>query len=382
MPVGMKWSRPVVSLCVAILSERALAAELHVPRDFATIQGAIDAASAADVVVVSPGTYQETIDLLGKYIQLRSTSGPFATIISAAGLNATAVRCGSVNGPEQSIDGFTITGGVADTEFFGGGGMLIDAGTPTILNCRFIANRAHGSVLDGLGGGLTALTSFPTVINCEFIGNHADQEGGAVAAVRGVLTLINCTIVSNDALELGGATAWDADIYLYNCIVRNNWPDQLQTTCCVTFPFYCNIEDGPAGNGNIDLDAKFVRAASAGADKEWGTVDDDWGDLRLRHDSPCIDTGSDALVPADIAEEIAGLLRFADGNGDDATIVDMGAHERPKPGDANGDGSVNVADLLLIIDLWGACGGSCLADFNDDGQVGVGDLLMAIAQWG
>ena len=50
------------------------------------------------------------------------------------------------------------------------------------------------------------------------------------------------------------------------------------------------------------------------------------------------------------------------------------------PGDVNGDGMVNVTDLLAIMDVWGSCDG-CPADLNDDGLVNVTDLLIVIGNW-
>jgi hypothetical protein len=51
------------------------------------------------------------------------------------------------------------------------------------------------------------------------------------------------------------------------------------------------------------------------------------------------------------------------------------------PADINGDNMVGIADLLAIIDAWGACGG-CSADLNDDSVVNVSDLLLLINVWG
>lgn len=55
------------------------------------------------------------------------------------------------------------------------------------------------------------------------------------------------------------------------------------------------------------------------------------------------------------------------------------------PGDINGDGTVNVTDLLAVITSWGRCPAApatCPADANQDGIVNVGDLLMVITNWG
>jgi len=51
------------------------------------------------------------------------------------------------------------------------------------------------------------------------------------------------------------------------------------------------------------------------------------------------------------------------------------------PGDANGDGNVNITDLLLVISNWGQAGLNP-ADINGDNVVNIADLLAVIAAWG
>jgi len=64
--------------------------------------------------------------------------------------------------------------------------------------------------------------------------------------------------------------------------------------------------------------------------------------------------------------------------GDDFCIID--GHVVTCDGDTNADNSVNVTDLLTVIDQWGGVGGS--GDVNSDGIVNVNDLLMVVGNWG
>jgi hypothetical protein len=48
--------------------------------------------------------------------------------------------------------------------------------------------------------------------------------------------------------------------------------------------------------------------------------------------------------------------------------------------DIDGDGQVNVTELLMVIDQWGQMGSP--ADINGDGVVDVTDLLIVVANWG
>ena len=57
-----------------------------------------------------------------------------------------------------------------------------------------------------------------------------------------------------------------------------------------------------------------------------------------------------------------------------------------KPGDINGDGQVNVVDLLYLADSFGKneanTGFLPYDDLNDDGNVDVADLLILAPFWG
>lgn len=56
----------------------------------------------------------------------------------------------------------------------------------------------------------------------------------------------------------------------------------------------------------------------------------------------------------------------------------------PCLGDIDGDGSVGVPDLLILLANWGPCADcdDCPGDLNDDCTVGVADLLILLSNWG
>ncbi len=49
--------------------------------------------------------------------------------------------------------------------------------------------------------------------------------------------------------------------------------------------------------------------------------------------------------------------------------------------DINGDGTVGIGDLLILLGAWGGCPSPCPADFDGNGSVGIGDLLALLANW-
>jgi hypothetical protein len=87
-----------------------------------------------------------------------------------------------------------------------------------------------------------------------------------------------------------------------------------------------------------------------------------------------VDLDGDLLVVGAYAADLDGMERGA------AWVYEGMQVECNCPGDTDGNGSVDVSDLLAVIAAWNTSGGS--ADVNGDGIVDVTDLLQIIAGWG
>jgi len=106
-------------------------------------------------------------------------------------------------------------------------------------------------------------------------------------------------------------------------------------------------------------------------------VDHAGGDYRLKQSSPAIDAGVNVGFTADI-----------DGSAvPQGAAPDVGPYEgaaaAAKPGDADGDGSVDLDDFVILKTTWGQ---SPLlddrADFNNDGEVDLDDFVILKQNWG
>jgi len=201
---------------------------------------------------------------------------------------------------------------IADNATSGhGGGVYCEYNSsPIVTNCAITRNRAM------MGGGVYCIGSgTPQIVNCTLVGNSA-VDGGAIYCVTGA-TITNCTIASNSAEDrAGGVFCADSRVSLTNCILWanadstgigqdaqlfGNTPDIIFSCIQDDDPADDHIPFNLAGNGNIDDDPIFALNPDDGADG-WGdnpeTPDinegenDEFGDLHLQKNSPCLNTGN------------------------------------------------------------------------------------------
>jgi hypothetical protein len=103
-------------------------------------------------------------------------------VVTGSGADATAV-----------LDGFTITAGRATQT--SGGGMFINAGSPTVRNCTFFRDLAAFNS----GGGIACLDASPIITDCRFVQNWVHLGSGAGVLTWGTSqpTIEDCEFIQN-----------------------------------------------------------------------------------------------------------------------------------------------------------------------------------------
>jgi hypothetical protein len=169
---------------------------------YATIQAAINAASAGDLIKVCPGKYVENLLVATSNLTISATAGPAATMVKAAASTYVFV----ISATEVTVSGFTIIpAGVADGDI----GIHVAIEGPTGL--RILNNIIFGGRI-GINLGCvsaSSLVAYNTVnsqteggINvdtCEarpFPGSHNNSIHHNIA----------CSATSTASIALGGSS--------------------------------------------------------------------------------------------------------------------------------------------------------------------------------
>lgn len=300
---------------------------ITVPDDYSTIQEAINAAIPGDIIYVQSGTYYENVTISKSLTVIGED--PETTIIDGGGTGQVITANGSwtVPGPSFTLEGFTITNGLASgpgMDQLCAGISCFYSGPGVIRNCRIIGNNSNYpqySNPSGYGGGIFLYnlgrhggTDF-RIENCLIANNYAGSHGGGIACyTESSPSIINSTIVDN--------SAWydvEDDVWVFHNsdpIIRNSIIGTLKivlSTPTLGNIIYNDILSDPYIEGNISVEPRFA--------------DPEAGDYHLQPSSPCIDVGDNVSVPSWLTTDFEGDPRKVDGDGDGNEVADMGADE-------------------------------------------------------
>jgi len=177
---------------------------IHVPADQPTIQAAINAANNGDTVLVAPGTYVENINFNGKAITVSSASGSSVTVIDGGAIGSV-VTFNHSETTTSVLTGFTIRNG---QNSLGGGGILIQAASPTITGNLITNNHAIYGIGIEIANGSPVIRNNTISGNTQCCGTSGSGGGGIHASAGSGATntspLISGNTITNNNVNAGG----------------------------------------------------------------------------------------------------------------------------------------------------------------------------------
>ncbi len=346
------------------------------------------------------------------YIHDNNTSGISARSITIIGCNITNNSSnygGGIFSSTNSTGIIKITDcNISNNTALGYGGGIYNKTGGLIENCKFINNHAvsgggayfaNGSsnpiIANNLffadnnatnGGGMYVWGFHISINDCIIIGNYAQNYGGGLYIETSTNASINsCTFVCNEANNLGGGISGLGYLAVHSIfrenkdstgIITNSQIYPIPTASAHLLLFSC-IEDfenkfGGANYGNINDDPLFVREPNDGGDG-WGVGDnDDYGDLHLRPESPCINKGNP--IYKSTLSDIDGEPRVI------GKAVDIGADEYGKIVEVinPSSGEIWATNSKHIIKWDKYCVGSVDIQFSDDNGINWQTLAAGI----
>jgi hypothetical protein len=334
----------LLTVSLLVLASPLQAEDIWVPDDHDTIQEAIDAASAGDLIIVRAGTYTERIALKDSVDVMRNVEASQAVIINGNQLGRVVVA----DGVTATLTDLQITNGSSPGN--GAGIWIANGANVTLDGCAINSNVALGQ-----GGGVAIQGSSVTIIDCDIQGNSAVGGGGIfISGTTAGEVSIDDSVVRGNSTPTG-STGSGGGLLAQNAV--------FSTTATT---YHSNLVEGSGGGIALDgstIDMTFCTVSTNSAGEEGGGIH--------------FHNGSDgAVVNSTISGNSApfgGALRFTNASSPSVTKTII-SHSQAGAGMSCGLGAEPTYTCCL---MWGNAGGDSWCG-TDGGQNATADPQFCI----
>ncbi len=286
----------------------------------------------------------------------------------------------------------SMTGGSIESNNGGNGGALYVKDSPSSGDFVLDSVAFENNAATNNGGGVYAKNSYVDVQDCLFDSNESNRGGAWFSYLDGDASIVGTKFSNNSARDVGGAVDLrnSSSITFTNCEFNANTADSdcdgigggaildlvnssaiLQTpTICDNF--VCGVEGDYSGDSSPTLVGDVLECATGigaccGGAACWEMLEDDcldgggtWdGDATFCLTASCEPTGGEPLGSCCLGGEcvMSSEHSCVEANGDfggiDVLCADVTCESCAA--DINGDGLVDVLDIIALISAWGAC---------------------------
>jgi hypothetical protein len=334
----------LLTVFLLVLASPLMAADIWVPDDYGTIQEAISAASAGDLIIVRAGTYAESIALKDS---VDITTNPQAVSNAIIDGNQSA-RTVVANGVTATLTSLTITNGWSPSN--GGGIWIANDADITIDGCTIVSNVAVGQ-----GGGIAIQGSRATITGSDIQINTAAGGGGIFISSTGPgeVSIVDSVVRGNTITT--GSTASGGGLLAQNAVFSTSGTS-----------YHSNVVEG--SGGGIALDASTIEMTFCSVTTN--TAGEEAGGIHFHN-------GSDGtVVNSTISGNSApfgGGLRFTNASSASLTRTII-SHSQAGAGMSCGLGAEPTYTCCL---MWGNAGGDSWCG-TDGGQNATADPQFCI----
>lgn len=171
---------------------------IFVPKQYNTLQKAVDAAKDGNVIILAPGVYEETVTISRKSVMLRSENPQDEKFVASTVLDAKG------NGPTISLEdtsstvwGITVRGGYTADK---GGGIFIHGKSSSLIKGNIIEKNST----DKLGGGIFISQAQAPRIVGNIVRNNKAFGAAGIEAIESTVYMKDNRISGNTASGPGG----------------------------------------------------------------------------------------------------------------------------------------------------------------------------------